>query len=270
MSGYRSTPVHSSGSTQTTPPTRTASKNQPQFSSSIVGNMKSRKLKRNSPEVTAKTRAVTNPKLNERKYKKGHWSPEEQYRYDKAIKLYGDDWGKIADEVGTRSKAQVKSHGQKMEKDEARKRRARSQRTIYTYLERKSNEALEELKGRESQTNSYRELTCPMEVEASFYQFLMSKLYSLYSSRPILRKESFLHIASEMFKAELGQSHSEPMPQTSSAPHFNPFSSVPPEDILAAPPSSNPERVLMDSSDENYDAARRVRSEDFDNMVLKL
>ena len=43
----------------------------------------------------------------------GHWSPEECAAFDLAMYLYGDDWKKIQEMVGTRTRAQVMSHSQK-------------------------------------------------------------------------------------------------------------------------------------------------------------
>ena len=41
---------------------------------------------------------------------KGRWREEEHLRFLQAIRLYGKDWRKVEDFIGTRSAAQIRSH----------------------------------------------------------------------------------------------------------------------------------------------------------------
>lgn len=43
----------------------------------------------------------------------GHWTKEEHARFLQSISLYGKDWKKVVEHVGTRSSNQVRSHAQK-------------------------------------------------------------------------------------------------------------------------------------------------------------
>lgn len=44
----------------------------------------------------------------------GRWTDEEHNRFMKGIELYGKDWKKVQQYVGTRSSAQSRSHAQKV------------------------------------------------------------------------------------------------------------------------------------------------------------
>ncbi|OMJ84562.1 hypothetical protein SteCoe_14302 [Stentor coeruleus] len=50
---------------------------------------------------------IENPK------KRGHWSKEEHTRFVQGIQMYGKDWKKVVECVGTRSSNQIRSHAQK-------------------------------------------------------------------------------------------------------------------------------------------------------------
>lgn len=66
-------------------------------------------------------------------YNIGKWTEEEHQRFLKAIEVYGNQWKKVRDCVGTRSCAQIRSHCQK-------------------YFRRKRNMMLQELR----RTNSHK------------------------------------------------------------------------------------------------------------------
>ncbi|MDR3582223.1 MAG: SANT/Myb-like DNA-binding domain-containing protein [Candidatus Pacebacteria bacterium] len=46
-------------------------------------------------------------------HKIGHWTEEEGHRFEEAFSLFGNNWGSVAEFVGTRTKKQVKSYNQK-------------------------------------------------------------------------------------------------------------------------------------------------------------
>ena len=43
----------------------------------------------------------------------GHWSHEEHQKFLKALDLYGKNWKKVEEYIGTRNTAQARSHAQK-------------------------------------------------------------------------------------------------------------------------------------------------------------
>lgn len=45
--------------------------------------------------------------------KRGHWSKEEHSRFVQGIQMYGKNWKKVVECVGTRSSNQIRSHAQK-------------------------------------------------------------------------------------------------------------------------------------------------------------
>jgi SHAQKYF class myb-like DNA-binding protein len=49
----------------------------------------------------------------EKSKKRGHWSKEEHARFIQGIQLYGKNWKKVVECVGTRSSNQIRSHAQK-------------------------------------------------------------------------------------------------------------------------------------------------------------
>lgn len=51
---------------------------------------------------------------NGKKYNTGRWSEEEHRKFMEAIELFGKDWKKVQQHVGTRTSAQSRSHAQKV------------------------------------------------------------------------------------------------------------------------------------------------------------
>jgi SHAQKYF class myb-like DNA-binding protein len=45
--------------------------------------------------------------------KNGRWTREEHFRFIEALKLYGKEWRRVQQHVGTRSSTQARSHAQK-------------------------------------------------------------------------------------------------------------------------------------------------------------
>jgi SHAQKYF class myb-like DNA-binding protein len=43
----------------------------------------------------------------------GRWTTEEHQRFIEALRLFGKDWHKVQDYIGTRTSAQTRSHAQK-------------------------------------------------------------------------------------------------------------------------------------------------------------
>lgn len=43
----------------------------------------------------------------------GRWTHDEHIRFIEALRLYGKDWNKVQDHIGTRTSAQTRSHAQK-------------------------------------------------------------------------------------------------------------------------------------------------------------
>lgn len=58
---------------------------------------------------------------SEEKLSNGRWTKDEHQRFVEAIKIYGKNWKKVEDYIGTRTGAQIRSHAQKfflrLEKD---------------------------------------------------------------------------------------------------------------------------------------------------------
>ena len=55
----------------------------------------------------------SNMSENFKPLKRGHWSKEEHSKFVEGIQMYGRDWKKIVEHVGTRSSNQIRSHAQK-------------------------------------------------------------------------------------------------------------------------------------------------------------
>ena len=45
--------------------------------------------------------------------KTGRWTRDEHYRFVEALKLYGKEWKRVQEHIGTRSSTQARSHAQK-------------------------------------------------------------------------------------------------------------------------------------------------------------
>lgn len=66
------------------------------------------------PKTPKSKTKIVNTKDGAKKYNTGRWSAEEHKRFMKAIELYGKDWKKVQQYVGTRTSAQSRSHAQKV------------------------------------------------------------------------------------------------------------------------------------------------------------
>ena len=53
-------------------------------------------------------------KVEKDRFNKGRWTKEEHVRFMEGLKLYGKDWKKVQEYVGTRSSTQARSHAQKV------------------------------------------------------------------------------------------------------------------------------------------------------------
>lgn len=67
-----------------------------------------------SPKKSSKKTSKTKPNGTLGHVNQGRWSPEEHKKFLEAIELYGRDWKKVQDYVGTRTSTQARSHAQKV------------------------------------------------------------------------------------------------------------------------------------------------------------
>lgn len=87
---------------------------------------------------------ITQP---ESKSSAGRWSPEEHQRFVDALKLYGKNWKKVEEIVGTRDGTQIRSHAQKyfakLEKEKKHEKKAADKKDRFEPAEslRKSSES---------------------------------------------------------------------------------------------------------------------------------
>jgi SHAQKYF class myb-like DNA-binding protein len=69
-------------------------------------------MSRNLRSIAVEASASQNSK-NDTQFSNGRWTKEEHQRFVDAIKLYGKNWKKVEEYIGTRSGPQVRSHAQK-------------------------------------------------------------------------------------------------------------------------------------------------------------
>lgn len=67
-----------------------------------------------SPKKASKRGSKMKASGNNSKYNTGRWSNDEHKLFLEAIDLYGRDWKKVQDHVGTRTSTQARSHAQKV------------------------------------------------------------------------------------------------------------------------------------------------------------
>lgn len=74
--------------------------------------LKSRSMVNNSMS-DEKSDEISCSRAGNNKYSWGRWTKIEHRRFIEALKLYGKDWSKVQQHVGTRSSTQARSHAQK-------------------------------------------------------------------------------------------------------------------------------------------------------------
>lgn len=67
-----------------------------------------------SPKKASKRTSKAKQNGNSKKHNTGRWTSEEHKKFLEAIEIYGRDWKKVQDYVGTRTSTQARSHAQKV------------------------------------------------------------------------------------------------------------------------------------------------------------
>ena len=67
-----------------------------------------------SPKKASKRNSKAKQSGNNKKHNTGRWTNEEHKKFLEAIEIYGRDWKKVQDYVGTRTSTQARSHAQKV------------------------------------------------------------------------------------------------------------------------------------------------------------
>ena len=74
----------------------------------VSGEMEHRSDSQDKHDSEAERRSSFNS--NNGQYREGRWSDEEHNKFLEAIHLYGKNWNKVHEHIGTRTSAQTRSH----------------------------------------------------------------------------------------------------------------------------------------------------------------
>jgi SHAQKYF class myb-like DNA-binding protein len=127
-------------------------------------------------------------------YRTGRWTREEHVRFVEALKIYGKDWGKVQQHVGSRSSTQARSHAQKFFQK------------IEKYMEHRNDDVLKWLGTTDSKDHKYLYDFEDSENESEDYR----------SSRTFEKKDSASNIRYEIRDINRTQTQKESLSRRNS------------------------------------------------------
>ena len=127
----------------------------------------------------------------------GHWTSEENQKFEEALKCYGSNWEKVSSYIQTRTASQVRSHNQKVKTFKLKSGLYEHDDLMYSYLKRQSTSMLdkvheqpknvEEVKIEPKLKETLKELLEPFAVDGVI---LMDKEMMMYAVNQMTENSS--------------------------------------------------------------------------------